>query len=277
LHSTSFHIIQNGVQQKPCIPLCFMVILTIEHNLEVLFINRNKSGEKRMRLTTITIIWLFTFLFVSSNAGAALITTSIDFDDLGTTPTEISSVSGGVLAYSEDGYTLSDDVNTGSAMFSYGTDVDDSDVAMARFYNLAETTLTNDDGFSFGIDSITISDRFNQPEMLDTTFTWTGVFEDGSTVSDSFTFENLIDDYIENHVLDFDDLYAGAYSDAGTFTSFSFYGMHGTNEINVVHDDGVVATNNQPQAQVPEPSSLALLSLGVLGFGASIRKRKIAI
>jgi hypothetical protein len=195
-------------------------------------------------------------VFASSSAAAAV----IDFNGL-TTADGYSYVYG---PYKEDGYTLASSscASTKSGPLCFNSvqafkDIDPVGASVVNYHGGAVLTLTADDASPFLLQSIDLSEYWDDltygPGAMSALFTFN--LADGSSQSETFTF-NTRGRYPVT-TLDFD---------LGPLKSFSFKPTANTSGF--LQFDNIVLAS---VSAVPEPATWAMMILGFFGVGGALR------
>jgi hypothetical protein len=134
------------------------------------------------------------------------------------------------------------------------------------FFALAGATaqLSNTAGSLFSVNKIDLANLLytGDPAVDIATATLIGTFGDGSTITQSYTFQN-------DNILTANDFSTIALAGFVDLTSFAITASGALSVDNIV-------INDANEAAVPEPASLAILSLGLAGVAAARRRKKSA-
>ena len=173
-------------------------------------------------------------LAVSANSQAVVIA----FDSLETPGLQ------SMVSYSEAGYTFTGSTNN---FATWGTDSTNYAGSAGLFNNTGDgiTTLAADDGSLFSLNSMDLSEVYNQSSYTSTDVIFTALFSDGTTAIYTAT----LDLAFGYETFDFGGLFTNIKSVSWTQT----YNYH--------QFDNLVINS-----AVPEPASILLMLIGLAGF-----------
>lgn len=203
------------------------------------------------------------FLFGVSSVSMVHATTIINFDSISTQSGSYDFIG---TTYKESGYTIAGTHPTYSSyaeLAFWGTDSANytGSTSLFNWYSNGTSTITNDGGNTFTLNSIQLASLYEYySHSGNYSVLFTGEKSDGSFVTNTFELANSLSPTTLNFA-NFTDLKSVAFSQGSTYDSIFQY-------------DNIVLDSSPAHEPVPEPSTVALLGLGLAGVAFMRRRNK---